>query len=48
MGIKSIERGISNREEGQDWTKFYSAAKDVAGGTNGYSGKFRDEDASML
>ena len=48
MGIKSIEQGRSNREEGQDWSKFYFCSKDVVSGANGYSGKFGDEEASML
>ena len=48
MDIKSIECGRSNREEGQDWSKLFSATKDVVSGTNGYSGKFGDEEASML
>ena len=39
MDIKSIECGRSNREEGQDWSKLFSATKDVVSGTNGYSGK---------
>ena len=37
MDIISIERG-----------SFVSAAKDVVGGSNGYSGKFGGEKASML
>ena len=48
MDIKSIEWGKSNREEGQDWSKFYFCRKNVVGGSNGYSGKFGDEEASML
>ena len=48
MDIKSTERARSNREEGQDWSKFISATKDVVSGTNGYSGNFGDDEASML
>ena len=33
MGIKSIEWDRCNREEGQDWFTFISAAKDVVGGS---------------
>ena len=39
---------MSNREEGQDWAKFNFCKKNVESGTNGYSGKFGDEEASML
>ena len=37
VDIKSIEWGWSNKDEGQNLSKFCSAARDVVGGTNGYS-----------
>ena len=49
MDIKSIEWGIiENREKVWIGPSFISAAKDVAGGTNGYSGTFGDDKSSML
>ena len=48
MGIKSIEWDRSNKEEGQVGLNFASAANYVVGGPNSYSGKFGDEEASML
>ena len=48
MDIKSIEWDMSNREEGEDWSKFYCCTKDVGSGKNDYGGKFGDEEASML
>ena len=47
MGIKSIEWDRSNREEGQDWFKFISAAKYVVGGTNGYNESNNDDDIDI-
>ena len=46
--IKYMLRDRSNREECQDWSKSYFRSKRVVNGTNGYSGKFGDEEASML
>ena len=47
MGIKSIEQGRSNRKKVRIGPSFISATKDVLSGTNGYGGKFGDEEESM-
>ena len=48
MDIKSIEWDRSNGKKVRIDPSFISAAKDVVGGTGGYSGEFGDEEASML
>ena len=48
MNIKSIEWDKSSRKKVRIGPSFIPAAKDVVGGSNGYSGKFGDEEASML
>ena len=49
MDIKSIEwyTGLIGKTV-RIGPSFVSAAKDAVGGTNDYSGKFGDEEASML
>ena len=48
MDIKSIEWGRSLGKKVRIGPSFISAARDIVGGSNGYSGKFGDEEASML
>ena len=48
MDIKLIEWDRSNREEGQDYPRLFSAAEVLLSCTNSYSGKFGDAEVSML